>query len=94
MLVLVVHLVMEVLPAVGVVRQNQAELTKQFGQAGQVRASWKDGGGLSGLGQGGGIAQQGGLMGQTQPLSPEQQQVAEAQRKKMQQAQMQSFGMR
>jgi len=78
--------------------QSQAEATKQFGQAGQVRASWKDGGGLSGFGQGGaipinrmkhpgGIPQQGGLMGQGQ-LTPEQQQMAEQKRKQ----QMAAFG--
>jgi hypothetical protein len=70
--------------------QNQAELTKQLGQAGQVRASWKDGGGLSGFSQGGGIAQQGGLMGQGQ-VSPEQQQAAEAMHKKRREAMMQGF---
>ena len=65
--------------------QSQAEITKQFGQAGQVRASWKDGGGLSGFSQGGGIAQQGGLMGQGQ-LTPEQQQAFEQKRKQQMQA--------
>jgi hypothetical protein len=70
--------------------QNQAELTKQFGQAGQVRASWKDGGGLSGFGQQAGIAQQGGLIGQNAPMGVDRQE-AEAQAKKKQQAMMQGF---
>jgi hypothetical protein len=72
--------------------QNQAELTKQMGQAGQVRPSWKDGGGLAGFGQGGGIAQQGGLMGQNAAMSPDQQQAGEEMFKKRRQMQMQSFG--
>jgi hypothetical protein len=41
-----------------------------------------------------GIAQQGGLMGQNQNMSPEQQQVMEAQNKKKRQMGMQSFQMR
>ena len=75
-------------------RQQQQELTKQMGQAGQVRPSWRDGGGLSGFGQGGSIAQQGGLMGQNAPMNPNQQQDMEAFHKKRQQMQMQGFGMR
>jgi hypothetical protein len=75
--------------------QQQQELTKQMGQAGQVRPSWRDGGGLSGLGQGqAGIAQQGGLMGQNAPMNPNQQQEMEAFHKKRQQMQMQGFGQR
>jgi hypothetical protein len=75
--------------------QQQRELTKQMGQAGQVRPSWRDGGGLSGLGQGqAGIAQQGGLMGQNAPMNPNQQQEMEAFHKKRQQMQMQGFGQR